>query len=74
MNPIQIESYGYSESSRELTARAVRGAEIDRALKEGGLLRPAWLDRFANWWASATAALRPGAAVDPGPAPRGCLN
>lgn len=74
MNPIQIDPFGYSTSSRELTARAVRGAEIDRALQEGGRLRPEWLDRFANWWASATEVLRPGAAVDPGPAPRGCFN
>ncbi|MEV5541115.1 hypothetical protein AB0L13_30165 [Saccharopolyspora shandongensis] len=74
MNSNQIELYGYLESSRELTARAVRDAEINRALREGGRLSPWWLDRFANWWASVTAALRPGAAVDPGPAPRGCLN
>ncbi|MEU6266723.1 hypothetical protein [Saccharopolyspora shandongensis] len=74
MNPIQIEPYEHFESSRELTARAACDAEIDRALQEGGRLRPRPLDRFANWWASATAALRPGAAVDPGPALRGCTN
>lgn len=73
VNPIQIDPFGYFASSRELTVRAVRATEIDRALREGGRLCQERLG-FANWWGSATEALRPGAAVDPGPAPRGCIN
>lgn len=63
MNPLQIEP---QDTRHALTAAAARGTEIDRALSEGGRLRPRWLDRFANWWASTTAPLNPGAAVDPG--------
>jgi hypothetical protein len=74
VNPIQIDSSGWRPTGRELTEAAARRAEIERALREGGRLRLGWLDRFANWWATATGPLRPGPAVDPGPAPRGCLN
>ncbi|MER7080286.1 hypothetical protein SAMN02982929_05173 [Saccharopolyspora kobensis] len=63
MNPIQIEP---QDTGHALTAAAAREAEIDRALSEGGRLRPRWLDQFANWWAATTAPLSPGAAVDPG--------
>ncbi|MER7013236.1 hypothetical protein ABT324_17600 [Saccharopolyspora sp. NPDC000359] len=71
MNPIQFEP---QDTGRGLTANAAQQAEVDRALVEGGRLQPRWLDRFANWWAATSAPLRPGAAVDPGPAPRGCLS
>ena len=67
MNPIQITSLLPVEPSRERTVRAIAETEVERALQEGGRLRPEWLDRFANWWAAVTRELRPGAAVDPGP-------
>ncbi|MGW1677134.1 hypothetical protein [Saccharopolyspora sp. NPDC002376] len=71
MHPSQIAS---RVTGCELTAAADRQREIDRALSEGGRLWPLWLDRFADWWVKASAALRPGAAVGPGPTPPGCLN
>ncbi|GAA2818906.1 hypothetical protein [Saccharopolyspora taberi] len=75
MNPIQIDALLSEKPSRDRTARAAIDAEVDRALREGGRLRPEWLDRFARWWASAVRELKPGAAVDPGPvAVRGCLR
>ncbi|MGP4015147.1 hypothetical protein [Saccharopolyspora sp. 5N708] len=74
MNPFQMDPLEPGRTGRELTAAAAKRAEIEQALREGGRLRPGWLDRFANWWAGATEELRPGAALDPGPAPRGCVN
>ncbi|CAM06154.1 hypothetical protein A8924_7353 [Saccharopolyspora erythraea NRRL 2338] len=74
MNAFPIEFPLRDESNRRRSAEAAAQADIERALREGGRLRPVWLDRFANWWAMAVRELRPGAAVDPGPAPRGCLN
>ncbi|MDA3627460.1 hypothetical protein [Saccharopolyspora oryzae] len=71
MNPLQIEP---QDTGHALSVAAARRTELDRALSEGGRLRPRWLDRFAVWWAKASAELSPGAAVDPGPPPRGCLN
>lgn len=71
MNPIQFD---LPDGGSARTRCAAKRAEVDRALREGARLRPEWLNRFIGWWAAATAPLRPGAAVDPGPAPRGCLN
>ncbi|QGK71689.1 hypothetical protein GIY23_21135 [Allosaccharopolyspora coralli] len=73
MSSFEIEEEMRTRRAR-LDERAVQAARIDQALRDGGGLRPKWLNRFAEWWAEATAPLRIGDINDSRPptAPRGC--
>ena len=73
MTPFEIEAE-LRVRRDHLSEGAARSVALDRALQDGGRLRPAWLDHFANWWAAATAALRLGDIHDVRvtPPPRGC--